>query len=44
MPKVLKNFTPSTCWGAYSAFRPPFVFHNVQKLNLCPKRDISKTA
>ena len=35
---------PWTSCRAYSASRPPPAFDNVQKLNLCSKTNISKTA
>ena len=47
--EVLPHWTPTrppqlTRCGAYSTSRPPLTFCNIQKLNLCSKTDIAKTA
>ena len=44
LPQSPTKALPWTRCGAYSTSRHPSAFYNIQKLNLCSKRDISKTA
>ena len=39
-----KTFSGKNPHQSYSTSRPPPTLYNVQKLNLCSKTDISKTA
>ena len=45
LPPWNQTRAPSwTCCVAYSTSRPPTAFYNIQKLNLCSKTNIKKTA
>ena len=43
-PWIATKAPPWTLCGDYRTLRPPPAFYNIQKLNLCSKTDISKTA